>query len=415
MDFQDFIRLLECKKEYTLYITKHKKVNLNSPLILLPLIGGGNSFFIDKRREADNKALISAPYVSKASEFLRVLLAHGFYIEKVCDNDKRIHGKMVESVAIAPVEYVRESPPGTQMVIVSRNPKIAKQLNEQLLSLGVRSDNIYTLYDLLDSISDNLRKDLHVQALLSYFDLTPSFDDRMNIQKAFLDILNLMENLVDPKSKDVLLSMLSARYYADCRILLDVADKTQYYPEFFPIRDGEVFIDAGAYIGDTAAEFVSRAGERDYTVHSFEPSPKLYNKLADAVSDNKHVVCHKLGLGKSNETMTFQSTMGGTGKVDFDGDTEIQVVSGDSLNLNPTWIKADIEGYEMEMLEGFQQTIKKYKPRLSICVYHNSYDLWEIPKYIKSLVPEYHFFLRHYCFGMAETVLYAALPGDYSL
>jgi len=83
--------------------------------------------------------------------------------------------------------------------------------------------------------------------------------------------------------------------------------------------------------------------------------------------------------------------------------------------LKPTWIKADVEGSEIALLQGLQDTIRRYRPRLSICVYHNSYDLWEIPKYIKLLVPEYCLFLRHHSHVCTETVLHAAVKGDFSL
>ena len=75
-----------------------------------------------------------------------------------------------------------------------------------------------------------------------------------------------------------------------------------------------------------------------------------------------------------------------------------------------TYIKLDVEGSELKALEGAKNTIKKNKPRLAICIYHKLEDILELPLYILDLVPEYKFYIRHYCSCMWETVLYAVIP-----
>lgn len=70
-------------------------------------------------------------------------------------------------------------------------------------------------------------------------------------------------------------------------------------------------------------------------------------------------------------------------------------------------IKMDVEGAELESLKGARETILRNRPKLAICIYHKPEDMTEIPLYIKSLVPEYKFFVRHHSNYFAETVLYA--------
>ena len=65
-----------------------------------------------------------------------------------------------------------------------------------------------------------------------------------------------------------------------------------------------------------------------------------------------------------------------------------------------------MEKLEAEYREA-QETIKKFKPKLAICVYHRKEDLWEIPILLKSFVPEYKLFLNHYTLHSGETVLFA--------
>jgi len=69
----------------------------------------------------------------------------------------------------------------------------------------------------------------------------------------------------------------------------------------------------------------------------------------------------------------------------------------------------DVEGTELEVLKGSEATIKRYRPKLAISVYHKPMDYIDIPLYIKSLVPEYKMYLRHYTSFDGDTVLYAVM------
>lgn len=67
----------------------------------------------------------------------------------------------------------------------------------------------------------------------------------------------------------------------------------------------------------------------------------------------------------------------------------------------------DIEGVELEALKGCKNTIMHDRPKLAISVYHRPEDIIEIPMYIKTLLPDYNLYMRHYSFYDGETVLYA--------
>jgi len=388
-DFSKLLPLLEKKRDEVLAKGKWKKIDLSKPFVVMP-------------------------FTANCEEIVRILFSYGVMIDSICDNNSKLHGKKVESVVIHPVEYVQQLQPTMQIVIITKNPKVADQLTQQLITLGIEQLNIYGFYDFFDSVSDDLRKKIFYKYLL-YYDISSDYDDHREIEIKSLQLLRLMNELRDERSINVLLSILASRYYDDFRIMSFVFDQSQYFTDFFPIRDNEVFIDAGAYYGDTASDFIKRANAKKYTVHSFEPNPVMYPRLCRTVSGNENIICHNAGLGLKNEVLTFCSSEVGSGKIDTNGDIAVQIVSVDSLDIAPTWIKADVEGNEIALLQGAQETIKKYKPRLSICVYHKLYDILEIPEYINSLVPDYHFFLRHHALNNWETVLYAALPGDYTL
>jgi len=67
----------------------------------------------------------------------------------------------------------------------------------------------------------------------------------------------------------------------------------------------------------------------------------------------------------------------------------------------------DIEGAELEALQGAARVIAEHKPQLAICLYHKKEHFIDIPLYLKKLNPDYRFRLGHYNADHTETVLYA--------
>ena len=60
------------------------------------------------------------------------------------------------------------------------------------------------------------------------------------------------------------------------------------------------------------------------------------------------------------------------------------------------FIKLDVEGAELDVLEGAKATIALYKPILALSVYHKLDDFWTLMNFVKSIRPDYEFALRHY-------------------
>ena len=78
-----------------------------------------------------------------------------------------------------------------------------------------------------------------------------------------------------------------------------------------------------------------------------------------------------------------------------------------NTGLIPTFIKMDIEGYELKALIGAKESIRKYRPRLAVCVYHKAEDIFDVSKCILDIHNDYKLYFRSYHMASTEAVLYA--------
>jgi hypothetical protein len=70
-------------------------------------------------------------------------------------------------------------------------------------------------------------------------------------------------------------------------------------------------------------------------------------------------------------------------------------------------IKLDVEGSELSALQGGHNSIRRWRPKLAISLYHRPEDFFSIPLWLDSLDCGYRFFIDHYSIHHEETVLYA--------
>jgi hypothetical protein len=67
----------------------------------------------------------------------------------------------------------------------------------------------------------------------------------------------------------------------------------------------------------------------------------------------------------------------------------------------------DIEGAELPALRGAEATLRAFRPKLAIALYHRLDDFIDIPAYLDGLGLGYAFFLGHFTIHSEETVLFA--------
>lgn len=170
-------------------------------------------------------------------------------------------------------------------------------------------------------------------------------------------------------------------------------------------------MDCGAYDGDTLAVFADQSGEHFRRYIALEPEPANLAKLESMVASSgvlrDRVTVHPFAVGARREKLRFSSAGDGSG-VSADGGLTVQAVALDELlaDETPTFIKMDIEGFELEALAGAANCIRRSHPKLAICVYHRPDHLWQIPLAIHKLLPDSRMTMRSYQQDGRETVAY---------
>jgi FkbM family methyltransferase len=215
----------------------------------------------------------------------------------------------------------------------------------------------------------------------------------------------------------------------------DVADDLyeHYFSDgIFHYSDSEVLVDGGAFLGEDTIRLARLIGkDKIKRSYCFEPDIANYQRciknLLKFFNENngedlpdcykgEHFVVFKSGLLDVNSNVGFISY--GTHNSVFaylrnaSASESIPAVRLDDAidpNSKITLIKMDIEGAEIPALRGAEQIIKRDKPKLAICIYHMIEDLWTIPLYIHSLVPEYKLYVRHHTTKFWDSVLYTTI------
>lgn len=187
---------------------------------------------------------------------------------------------------------------------------------------------------------------------------------------------------------------------------------TQYFDkEILNLSDNEIFVDGGAFDGISSLDFLKFTDYKYEKIILLEPDTNYLNICKDKLYKYDNIQYIKGGLWSTNKTLYFNSVGLGNSFVAETGTEKIDVYALDELvdEKGATFIKMDIEGSELEALKGCEKTILNHKPTLAISIYHKPEDIYDIPLYLKKLVPEYKFYIRHYGIAMLETILYAII------
>ncbi len=292
-------------------------------------------------------------------------------------------------------------------------------------------DFIY-LYDLLeDEYSKKLLVKIIVYRILGYKKVklplnTPAYWSNIKLIEShqskndFIDIQFMNTRI--PLTNLQFLGVPIKMYYSALGINIDFIIK-QYELKRGAIsieaNIGDVVIDAGGCFGDTALYFANKVSSNG-KVHVFEfinDNIKILEKnisLNPSLKDVISLAAYPV-WSVSNQDVFFVSNGPGS-KVsmqEFEGYTNKTktICIDDYCTTNNIekidFVKMDIEGAELNALQGAIRIIKKCKPKLAIALYHSTNDFDVIPRFLNDLKLGYKFYLSHSTIYAEETMLFA--------
>lgn len=218
----------------------------------------------------------------------------------------------------------------------------------------------------------------------------------------------LYHDLGDKISQNEFQAIINFRLNRDIKYLSSFEFKIQeqYFEEFVVLNEGATFIDGGGFDGKTTKLFAEKFPKYK-KIFYFEPNLDSMHKSISYLSELENVEFVNKGLWNCETTLKFDNSAGGASAVSNEGLDFITTTSIDKIvDCKIDFIKLDIEGAEINAIEGARSIIKRFHPMMAICVYHNQNDFLEIPRLIKLINPSYKVFLRHYTQGVFETVMY---------
>jgi len=212
--------------------------------------------------------------------------------------------------------------------------------------------------------------------------------------------------LEDERSRVVLNGILAYKLSGKIDYLFNCqSDEEEAYRSILaPSRD-EVYVDAGAYDGDSVRSFIDYAGGYK-KIYAMEPDERNFRKLFNNMRNLENVELVNAAAHSSGGSVGFSKLAGRQSSVGGYSGEYVDSYRIDSLAPDATFIKMDVEGNERNAIEGGKNVIRNKRPKMLISAYHRHEDLL-LPLMIKDMRKDYRVFMRHYpCIPAWDTNYY---------
>ena len=164
------------------------------------------------------------------------------------------------------------------------------------------------------------------------------------------------------------------------------------------ISKNDIVVDCGAADG----LFSLIAAQKASKVYALEPVPEFIRSMHRTFKDIKNVEIIEAAVSNKREN-AFLTVDGFSSALSNSNGIPVRIETLDSLfydrNIKIDFIKADIEGAELDMLQGAKQCLIHYQPKLALTAYHRPNDVKEMIRIISSINNNYKFYSK----GIART------------
>ncbi len=263
----------------------------------------------------------------------------------------------------------------------------------------------------LDDVMEHIKSVANKHTML--VPSVPVFGDKL-FDEEFIDKntdkISAAYSLLDDEQSRLVYKNVLKFYYTGELTLLDkmTTDKDEAFESILKLGSDEVYVDLGAYNGDTVDEFLKYTNGSYRRIVAFEPNPKNFAKLKAHCGDMERTDLWQLGAYSSNTVLTFNNKAGRNSAIAESGaETRVATVDSVLCGMAASYIKADVEGADTEAIMGMKNTLQTFKPKLNFAAYHRFEDIFNLPILIKQMNPDYKIFLRHHPYIPAwDTNLY---------
>lgn len=362
----------------------------------------GSSKLFDLAVGAYNGLVIGGASGLVSAHMLAGLTRLGIMPVALVDNNPATWARTVGGVPVlAPADAVARYPGAAYVAAIFTHTPLRRQLS----ALG--ASRVVSYAPLFHK---------HPEAFLPYF----AVDDPAAIVRDAHEVARAADIWGDEESADLYAAILDWFVTLNSDAVpgpLPAAET--YFPEVLQLRPDEVFVDCGAFDGDTVLSYVAACGGEYGTIVALEPDPQTFAKLSARLASIDRAVPMNAAAGARRGTMPFvagaglashAATAGAQGIAAGGALVDVEVVALDELSPRPTYVKMDIEGFELEALAGAHALLAGGETAFAVTLYHRMSDLWTIPLYIHDRAPGLKLFLRHYAEDWAETICYAIPP-----
>ena len=322
----------------------------NTPLPIA-VYGTGNG--ADKVFEEFGRLGITVDAVVASDGFVRKRLFHGFEVKSITQLENEIGDFVIALAFASPLPDV-----------IDNIKKLSTRHKVIMPSVPVFGDKIFNK----EFLKNNL----------------------VEIEKAY-------DSLCDEQSKKVFLNIIRFQIAGELNLCFECESIKNEAFEILNLKENERFLDLGAYRGDTIQEFLHYV-ENYEKIIAVEPDKRTFKKLQTNCENLKNCICLNNAVWSENCTLNFDDNKGRGGSAKSEG-VEISAISVDYLTEKYgsfTYLNIDVEGAEKEMLQGAENTLKQYKPKLCMAVYHRSEDIFDLVNRIREINPDYKIYLRHH-------------------
>lgn len=218
--------------------------------------------------------------------------------------------------------------------------------------------------------------------------------------------------LADDESRENYINILNFKVSGKIEYLFKAEKEKDFvYKEILKVGGDEIFVDLGAYDGDTIREFCEACGGKYKKIYAFEADEKNFKKLSLKTEGLENLSLHNIAAWDKKETLVFEKRMGRNSKLSPWGIAKVNADSVDNVvNGEVTILKMDIEGSEEKALDGARETIVKYNPKMYVCAYHRNSDMFLLPLKIHSMCSDYRFYFYHHRYIPAwESIFYGVI------